>query len=714
MLDNFILSHPGQYETEPLRLLRADYTLMMEYWRRGYDDPARQQLYSQLLKRAYRVASNMARIKQLRETSYMKMLNSRACQSRQDWSEASLRGMLEEYVSSVAMLSLVPEDISKEQGAELHKRHQHDMHMLFDYIWTGMQWREEQADAYISMLLSPTVDSRDQQLIVSAVTIAALNAFDPEKFRAMTTVYQQSSDAYVRQRALVGWVLCADASKAKLFPQVATAIARLCDDEQCRQDLVELQMQLMLCIATEADSRRIRNEIMPDLMNNGQWRVTSHGIEEVEDDSLENILHPDAAEQNIERMEESMHKMMDMQKQGSDIYFGGFSQMKRFPFFDDVSNWFAPFNPDHPGISHIWHSTRSRKFLHTITRIGAFCDSDKYSFVLAFQKVLDHMPPQLLQLIEQGEATPMPVGGELSMEEQREPAFIRRVYLQNLYRFFRLYPMRTEFVNPFEGHHLFFANSLFVHSSLQQHYVQIAAFMAKRKMKEEAVGVLWEVSDAYHDFSYYMLRGSLTQAASELRGERLPASVSYREADRLRPGNERTMASLARALFSEQQYAEALQVYTQLVESFPDHTSYELGVAVCQLYLGMEEEALQLLYKLNYHAPSDRQVERSLAWALVVNGKQEQASKHYEQLVSGDHVQSSDHLNYGYCLWLQRHVEPAARQFALFAADMQKVTHGEHYDFEKEFFVIEHDLVSRFGISDAEVQLMIELIAQSA
>ena len=50
----------------------------------------------------------------------------------------------------------------------------------------------------------------------------------------------------------------------------------------------------------------------------------------------------------MEKLEASMKRMNDMQRQGSDVYFGGFSQMKRFPFFSVVANWFMPFYLHHP------------------------------------------------------------------------------------------------------------------------------------------------------------------------------------------------------------------------------------------------------------------------------------------------------------------------------------------------------------------------------
>ena len=81
---------------------------------------------------------------------------------------------------------------------------------------------------------------------------------------------------------------------------------------------------------------------MPDIMRNSNLTIGRLGIMEKEEDAIESILHQDADEKRMEQMEEKVRKMMDMQKQGSDIYFGGFSQMKRFPFFNDMVNWFTP------------------------------------------------------------------------------------------------------------------------------------------------------------------------------------------------------------------------------------------------------------------------------------------------------------------------------------------------------------------------------------
>lgn len=126
--------------------------------------------------------------------------------------------------------------------------------------------------------------------------------------------------------------------------------------------------------------------------------------------------------------------MMNMQKAGSDIYFGGFSQMKRFPFFYHAANWFCPFYLEHPEISSTVDKLKDTPLLTNILNNGPFCDSDKYSFTLAVASVISHIPANMREMFNTKEA----LGQTVSDEDQRQPAYIRRMILQDMYRFFRL------------------------------------------------------------------------------------------------------------------------------------------------------------------------------------------------------------------------------------------------------------------------------------
>lgn len=705
-LENYLFTFTQPQASAQLEELKADYQLMSDYWRRGFDDPQRALLYEQLLRRMYVITVNVYIRYFINNSSYVKSIYSRCRAERQDWSVAALRRDMEAYVSDVAMLELEPEHTRQPRRKALNEQHQQLMASLFDYIWTSRLWTDGVADAFRDMLLSPTVDSMDQQTLVSAITLSLFNFFGINKFRILIDVYRQSTDERVRQRALVGWVLSLHTDAARLYPEVRQMVGEVAADEGCRAELAELQMQLYYCLRAESDNRIIQSEIMPELMKSGNIRITRNGIEEVDDDPMEDVLHPELSEQRMERLEASMKRMSDMQRQGSDVYFGGFSQMKRFPFFATVANWFMPFYMEHPAIDGVLNGMRGQKFLRSILKNGPFCDSDKYSFVLGYQTAISRMPENLLEMMDRGEA--MLVGGEINIEDLDTPAFIRRSYLQNLYRFFRVYPQRSEFRNPFDTtqmpRYLFFANELFQQTQLEESMGEVASFFIKHKAYDAARQVLQNYREEKRDAQFYLLNGTVLMRTHTERNAGLDAATCFARLLEIEPENERGWAGYARALFADGDYQGALDYYRRLSSRHPERQSYLLNEAVCLTRLQDYEGALKLLYKLNYEAPEDLDVMRVLAWALVGSSKYDQAARYYQQLIAIEAPIADDILNYGYCLWFARSVEQAADMFHRYAGQ-----EGVSFDARREF-ATEADVISQHGVSDVEVQLMVDLL----
>ena len=91
------------------------------------------------------------------------------------------------------------------------------------------------------MLLSPTLDTNDQQLIISAVMLSTLEHFDMAKFRTLIHVYEKSVDERVRQRALVGWVLTLNSRLiASIYPEQVDLVHHLLEDEDHCKELGSL------------------------------------------------------------------------------------------------------------------------------------------------------------------------------------------------------------------------------------------------------------------------------------------------------------------------------------------------------------------------------------------------------------------------------------------------------------------------------------------
>jgi tetratricopeptide (TPR) repeat protein len=361
-------------------------------------------------------------------------------------------------------------------------------------------------------------------------------------------------------------------------------------------------------------------------------------------------------------------------------------------------------------VSHIWKKAKPQRLLHTIMKLGAFCDSDKYSFTLAFDQVLSRLPKQMLDMFEKGEAVPMPVGGEVTLEEQRKPAFIRRLYLQNLYRFFRLFPQRSDFVDPFvSSHSVFFANGLFHGTVLEKRMIEVASFLNKRHQIADTINVLENVSPENRDLNYHLLWGSISmRKAAKSSFHASEAMDYYQAALDIDPGNRRALMGYARACFAMQEYQKAYDTYEKLLAQQPDHAGAQLNAAACLTNLGRYEEALKPLYKLNYLSPDDEAVMRVLAWTLTLGGKCEQAVKLYDRLLSASQPQPSDLLNYGYCLWLLNDVAGAVGMFRQFLTDQK----DESFSMEEELMERERGMLLAHDIGEVEILLMLDYLHQ--
>ena len=703
-LENVLLVYPRLGNMDALLAIKNDYSLMLQYWEQGFEDAQRETLYGQLLGRLYALTANLHTYKHMHESTFWLSIYQRPRQAGKDWSLGNVRQQLENFTSETALLELEEQPQRREQTAKtLYEQHLCLMQDLFGYILTSRLWTDGVTSAFESILLSPTVDAIDQQLLVSAIMLSAMQTFDINKFQLLMHVYRNATIEAVRQRALVGWVLALDEKKRRLYPELVQMMDEALADEHCCQELTELQMQMVYCMNAAEDQQTIRNEIMPEILNGSNMKVRNGSLIEMDEDSLEDILHSDAAERNMEKMEQSIHRMADMQKQGSDIYFGGFSQMKRFSFFADLSNWFVPFYPQHPSVSHIWNNNKAARFLRILTDAGAFCDSDKYSFVLGFDYVLGHLPANMLKMIENGEASPMPVGGMFSQEEQEQPAFIRRLYLQNLYRFFKLYGNRSEFCDPFVADKaVFCAQELMSHGKMQAHLLEVSNFLYKRKWHRAAADVMVGIREEGRTFGYYILQGALQQQV--YNPSLLAPLACFAEALKLQPDNERALAGYARASFYEKHYEAALEAYERLLAMKPESKNYQLYAAICHSNLEQNEEAEKMLFKLNYLYPDDLTVSGVLAWVLTLNGKYGQADKLFQSLLAVEKPKMTDVLNSGYCHWLAGETSMAITLFRQFCSSPD----NEEHDMAHEFFGKQYQLLRQHGISDVEISMMLD------
>ena len=692
--------------------VKNDYRLMQDAMMRGLRDDKIDEVYADIMRKVYGASLDVLIEEKVKK--YSSFAYARASAQQTEAHPDAVRMVLEVYVQDMAMMAFEPENTRKAKMEKLTADHHAYMKQLFSALLVAPMWNDRRAADFADLLLSPTIDRDDALLLVSAVMLATMNVNDPYKWDMLAEVYVRATDKVLKMRALVGWVLSLpyDPRGPRLFPFVQERIKAMLADKTTLKQMLDMQMQMLFCCNADADNEEIQRNIMPTLIKNTNLQMTRLGIVEKEDDPMKDIMDPNTAERDMEEMERKYRKMMDMQKQGSDIYFGGFSKMKTFPFFYDLCNWFAPFNAAHPALGAVRERLAGSTFLNNLMENGPFCDSDKYSFALAIAQIMDRMPDNIKEMLN-SDAT---FGPTVSKDDQEDPAYICRSYLQSLYRFFRLYRSKRDFLNPFildelednDGNALFMSYKLLACPEMEENAVALCGFLLKRKMMREIMSMAICYKSSQNPRLVRFL--ALVPMTDGKWQEAYDLFASVPEDQH----TEESLRGMAHCCMSLKRFGEAVAIYRRLLAMHPDSFSYQLNLAVCLMSsdafsscgdafsscgdaasscdasscdasscgasscgasscgaassLGgkvearpnkVVEEGTKLLYKLDYEHPNNANVRRVLAWCMMLQGNFDKAIDIYTRLLSQPDAVSADRLNAAYAHWLSRDVARA-------------------------------------------------------
>ncbi len=695
----------------------SQYSLLKDYMLRGYKDDKREELYREMLYKLYTVLFDVERHLQIKEDSYFTsaVLNSRSI----DFQNEDFQNKLEGFVQEAAMLSLEPEPQRADKVQYLFTQHQQYISSLFDAILVSGYWTPTMADKMQNLLLSPMVDTSDVLLLESAIYLSMTNMPDRGRILTLLTLFTQAQDEAVRQRALVGWVLSIDDDMLG-FLNLKKSTDPVFGDDDTRRQILELQEQIMLCADAEKDNATLQKDVIPNIMKNNGLKMNRFGITEKDDDNtLNEILHPDADDIAMEEMEKSINKMKNMQKQGADIYFGGFSQMKRFPFFKTMSNWFAPFNIEHPELKRVCDKLKDTRIMDYLMKSGTFCDSDKYSFAFAMNTVIDQLPANIMEMMKNGD-TELGLGDYISDDMQNSASFIRLKYLQDLYRFHRLNYNCMNFGNPFDfltyenkyipG--LFLSRKTFSDHRFADITLKFSIFLLKRKKysfvelildryrslaeNKNALRVLISAFMGQHDYfkaitNYFVLFDIPHDYAL------IPTVKSDRESD---------LCGFARALFNDDNYEAASALYDKLLIINPGKLEYQLNKAVADCNIeDSTEKGIKSLERLSYENPGNVEVMRAYAYALMDNGSYDKAEVVYDSLMLLDNINEADYFNVGCCKWYLNKINEAVILFRKFTSETD-IPFAKQLKSEKSIFY-------GMNLSDYDISIMSDIVGEN-
>ena len=627
-LKEWAMKYPGEGFSDRLEAVATDFRYMSDFMLQGMKDEHRGELFAAMQQKLHDIDYDLEVRRTIWErpevATYKKIFTHPDCSAE----------MLQDI--------LLDKTDAKEHFIRLTN--------TFMVLYASLHWKDSEATEWATFLCNDNVSPIDAATLVSAITLNILEHRNAPKVRCLKDVYKNSTSELVRQRALVGLVMIGE------------------------EPSIETHIQMVACANADKDSNEIRQNIMPNIiknqplkMVNGQWKIDD------EDDLNKGEYDPDAdkrEEESIEAMEESVKQMLKMQKKGSDIFFEGFSQMKRFPFFNKMVNWFIPYYPEHPDIETTMKNIGNSSFVDVVMKRGPFCESDKYSFIIAISSVLQQLPENVRKMMESGDMGPIGMRGKDA--DLNDPAFIRLQYLQDLYRFMRLNNIGKMMYNPFNN--LDKILERFIRNATQQE--NTLRINTEHNNKENT-----EYTTLYTYYANWKLK----------EREYNTALKYYTICLKQRPQSPSIMRGLARAYYCVGDYEKSASYFDALITINPENLNNHLNYAKAMAKAGKVEKILNALYKLEFENPENEVIQDTLGWALLYAGKAAEAEQYCHDVIA-----------HAYALIINNKAKDAIELLKGYTAEQVE-----------ENMKADAQLLHQYGIGEAEKAIILSAIQQS-
>jgi tetratricopeptide (TPR) repeat protein len=687
-----------------LEQAKVSYQYMLQYMRQGVNDPERQKLYRQLLAETRELAEQ-ARISLLDEVSthYYHALHKNKRNMAAGYGMSSWLKVLESFPDDMAVCQLMPDN--KQSLDSALQRHEETAQYLFLTTWGNSGWTAEEEREARMYLESELLPVNDLCLFTGAVLLSLMECFDPRKFSWLLDAATHA-DTQVSQRALViiAIVLHIHPNRLWLYPELEARLSLLNEDGSFGKQLNRVYIQLLRSQETEKIDKKMREEIIPEMMKNVSiMRNMKYGFEENMDEDDRNPDWEKAFEES--GLGDKIREMNELQLEGADVYMSTFAQLKSYPFFQNPHNWFYPFDMQHSGIIREFglKPTGDNAILSLILQSGFFCNSDKYSLCFTMAHIPQAQRNMMLSQMTSQDLNELMDESKSSGLRQyaQRPDVISNQYIHDLYRFFKLSQRRHEFRDIFKEeialHRIPALKDILRKPEL---LVTIADFHFRKEHPAEALSIYQEVIDMnYADADIFQKTGYCLQKEKRYK----EAISAYRKADVLKPDHIWTIRHLATCYRQLRDFASALEYYRKVEAMQPENRNVTFFIGSCLAEQERYEEALQCFFKLDLMENDCIKAWRAIGWCSFVSGKSEQAMRYYEKVLALKPI-ATDYLNAGHVALRLGNMEKAAELYGKAASESgNRETFLDIFDKDKETLI-------KLGIDENDIPLIRDLV----
>ncbi|MBN9301945.1 MULTISPECIES: tetratricopeptide repeat protein [Dysgonomonas] len=622
--------------SETLSELETNYKYMLHYLFEGVEDTERDNVYRNLLRSLYELTDDVAdELLNIESTNifYEKYrINRLKTNTLPDYLK-----QLKDISDSMSIVDLLEAGEEKNQRKlDLAVRRERIASDLFSKVYVSPRAEESDYNDYISFLENEVMPVREKSLFLSALSLSLFHRFDYRKVQVL--MYTSFSDnMQLRVRAIVGLVILMQMYDVRwsLYPELQSQLDIMSENQEFRRAVRRVVIQLIRSRETEQISKKIREEILPEMMKFNNLAGRKLNMEELMGGDT------DFSEKNPEwqkELEESglgkkLQEYSNLQMEGADVFHSTFSGLKHFSFFSEMSNWFMPFDPSYSELMSLFPEDSGSNLLKTaVLDSGHMCNSDKYSFCLSLLQIspaqrdmmmgrMGAESEEIKQLQKEAQAMNPTIDDEVTSNQ----------YIQDLYRFFKLHPYRNNFFDVFKLSLNFYdKKSIAPLISDEESMRKIAQYCFDKNNFSEALDVFNRLIDidSQNDDIWQKI-GYCKQMLNNQDG----ALAAYLQADVLRPDNSWIIRRIAQIYRTLKKPDMSLYYYQKAAKLNPDNINTELNIGHCYLEMNDYEQALNTYFKVELLDSKGTKAQRPIAWTAFLLRKYELAQKYYNQIL---------------------------------------------------------------------------------
>jgi len=644
-LNALLNSLPNWQLKENLSEWEENYKRMLLYLSEGVNDPKQEKIYTDLLRLVYQLADQaIVEIKTSQLWSYPYESRKSLAYYVPESTEQLIDAM-NDWVGKSTLVNLLEDGEEKKKSLQKMEEDRGKIeNKIFRKIWLSNQWKSDEQEQWLQALNNKLFPLSSQCLIISALTLSLEELFDERKALVLLDTCENEQEE-LRQRALTGLLLFLRRydKRLYLYSDINNRLQYLSEQKSFVKDIRYIILQFILSKETEKITRIMKEEILPEMMKISPKLNNKIRLDELFGETGFDEKNPEW--QNL--IEESglsdrLQEFSELQLEGADVMLSSFLHLKTFPFFNDIQNWFIPFNPNSPTLKNLPISDLVKILFNS----NLLCNSDKYSFYFSISQMPeDYKMSMMGRFSDDSSAVQEMLQEEMpdNPSDKIHPA--ARQYIQDLYRFCKLFFRHNDFEDIFEINPEFYripAVAQFI--SEKESLTIIGEYYFQRNHFTEAIEIFDHLlQDNPNDETYLQKKGYCLQMLGNLE----EAISVYLKAELLNSNHSWTIKKLAYCYRALKQPQEALEYYQRAAALSPDNLSIQLLIGHCYLELKDYPEALKCYFKVEYLSNSKEKAWRPIAWCSFLTGKYEEAMDYYAKILEAN-PNAIDYLNAGH------------------------------------------------------------------